>query len=81
MEIADTYMFLWMQLNNKLDWSNNTEAFYRKEAIEPDRYGYWEFTLTIQYQSSPTEVDVQKKKNAAGVEWGHLSILSSYELR
>lgn len=29
-EIVDTYKFLGVQLNNKLDWSDNTEALYKK---------------------------------------------------
>ncbi|KAK0149865.1 hypothetical protein N1851_009389 [Merluccius polli] len=29
-EMVDTYKFLWVHLNNKLDWSDNTEALYRK---------------------------------------------------
>lgn len=29
-EIVDTYKLLGVQLNNKLDWSDNTRAFYRK---------------------------------------------------
>ena len=28
--MVDTYKFLGVQLNNKLDWSDNTEALYRK---------------------------------------------------
>ena len=29
-EMVDTYKFLGVHLNNKLDWSDNTEALYRK---------------------------------------------------
>ena len=28
--MVDTYKFLWVHLNNKLGWSNTTEAEYRK---------------------------------------------------
>ena len=29
-EVVETYKFLGVHLNNKLDWSDNTEALYRK---------------------------------------------------
>ena len=29
-EIVDTYKFLGVHINNKLDWSNNSEGLYRK---------------------------------------------------
>ena len=32
-EMVDTYKFLGVHLNNKLDWSNNTEALYRKGVV------------------------------------------------
>ncbi len=40
-----TYKYLTVHLNNKLDWSNNTEALYRKGQTRLhllQRLGLWE---------------------------------------
>ena len=35
MDTGDAYKFLGVRINNKLDWTDNTEALYRKSQSRP----------------------------------------------